>query len=529
MSELTTEQQRLLESNYRANVLMCASDFWWWRQYVKTRDEENKRIRTFPPKVWKGEFRTSTYLRDFYNEIDNHQLTVVLKPRRMLVTWLCLMRFMHKAQFAGMGLPGADEAFSAAVMSVDEDSAKYFLDKIYSVYDLMPDWLKELNPVVVRNALHCKFKHGGEIKGFSLKQSGALGYGFSEVLFDEAAFQMFARTTFEGTRPTIGSTGKMIVVSTPNGLRNWFAEVWKNRENQYAEFFRIELFYNQHPDRDKEWLAKIRASMSRQAFARQYLKSFSSAAGNPVFQNEYDETANESDNEKFLAYIPGKPVLIGWDLGYLSPAAVVGQMNHKDQFIGQHEFFGVEEDIHNFGVRLKEQLAAWYPPGTTYIHFIPHDARMSYKTQSKHGHRNDYQTLFATPSAKWQLPSDVVSEAGIYCGESAYNGKVAINDRLGAVRTMIRLRQDKRAGGVFSRKGCPELIQGFRAGYAYPEADKVHDPGRLEPDKGDYSHLHDALQMIATGYQVIRYMQKSKEKTTDRESMAKRSGYRIGT
>jgi len=433
------------------------------------------------------------------------------------------MRFMHKSEFAGMGLPGAEEAYLAAVMTVDEDSAKYFLDKIYSVYDLLPDWLKELNPIVVRNALHCKFKYGGAIKGFSLKQSGALGYGFSEVLFDEAAFQMFARTTYEGTRPTIGNTGKMIVVSTPNGLRNWFAEVWKNRENQYSDFHRIELFYNQHPDRDKEWLRQIEASMSRQAFARQYLKSFSSAAGNPVFQNEYDETANESDNEKFLAYIPGKPVLFGWDLGYLSPAAVIGQMNHKDQFIGQHEFFGVEEDIHNFGVRLKEQRAAWYPPEATFIHFIPHDARQSYKTQSKHGHGNDYQTLFAIPSVK------VGIEAGIFYGESAYNGKVPINERLGSVRTMIRLRQDKRAGGVFSRKGCPELIQGFRAGYAYPEADKVPDPGRLEPEKGDYSHLHDALQMIATGYQVIRYMQKTKEKREERESMAKRSGYRIGT
>jgi len=503
-----------------------ASDFWYWApNYVQTRDEALKILRPFPDAEWHGEFGKSTFLYDLDKAIDKHQVVCVLKPRRMLITWKIILRFFHKAQFSGTKFPGTSDVYSGAIMSTDEDAVKEFFDRLYNVYDLFPKSLKDLNPLVMRNAMQLKFKKGGLVKGYSLKQSGARGPGYSEILFDEAAFQMFARTTYEGSRPTIGADGRIIIVSTPNGKRNFFYDVWSNQSNDYNEVHRVRLTWDMHPERDQVWLDSIAKTMSPQALAREYLGSFTTAAGRAVFKEEYDSVANESDNEGFLSYIPDKPVLIGWDLGFYNPAVIVGQFNHKDQLVGQHEYFGNQIDIYKFAENFKEKRAAWYPADADFIHFIPHDARINYRAQSKHGHINDYQTLFAIPAPK------VGIEMGRFYGEQAYNGLVEIDSRLGAIRTLLRLRADAQAGAVFSKEGCSELIDGFKGGYAYPPEDKIKDTKKFYPEKGDYSHLHDALQMIATGYPVIKYIQKSKDmKPVDYSgTITKKTGVPIGT
>jgi len=520
-----TDQKQFDELN-QIETAIVASDFWYWApEYVKTKDEALKILRPFPPAEWKGPYGTATFLYDLDKAIDAHQVICLLKPRRMLITWKIILRFFHKAEFAGTKFPGTSDVYSAAIMSTDEDAVKEFFDRLYSVYEEFPRGLRDINPLVMRNAMQLKFKLGGSIKGYSLKQSGARGPGYSEILFDEAAFQMFARTTYEGSRPTIGADGKIIIVSTPNGKRNFFYDVWSNQNGDYDDVYRMRLTWDMHPERDKAWLDGIAKTITPQALAREYLGSFTTSAGRAVFKDDYDSMANESDDKEFLQYIPGKPVLIGWDLGFYNPAVVVGQFNHKDQFIGQHEYFGNQIDIYEFAKRFKEQRAAWYPPTADFIHFIPHDARVKYRAQSKHGHINDYQTLFAVPAPKVKI------EQGRFYGEQAYNGKVEIDTRLGAIRSLLRLRADGRAGAVFSKNGCPELIDGFKGGYAYPPEDKIKDTKKFYPEKGDYSHLHDSLQMIATGYPVIQYIQKSKmQKSADySQTIAGKTGIPIGT
>ncbi|MCK5128073.1 MAG: terminase family protein [candidate division Zixibacteria bacterium] len=524
-SDITPDMKTsMCRASLAKELALCAQNFWYWApNYVRTRDEENQSVRLFPKRQWDGDVRKSTYLSDIGDEIDDNQVTIILKSRRLLITWRILLRFMHKAQFAGSGIPDIPEAFTAAVLTVDEEAAKHLLAKVYAVYEKMPAILKEFNPIVIKNSLHCKFKLGGEIQGFSLKQSGQRSFGFSEILFDEAAFQMYARSTYEGARPTIGADGKMILVSTPNGKRNFFYKVWANEDGDFNNIHRIKLDWDVHPDRGEDWLEGIRGSMPEQGFNREYLCSFTTAAGKAVYKDEYDSVAHESDNKNFLAYRPDQPVLIGWDLGYWAPAVVLGQMNNKDQFVGQHEFFGFQEDIYAFAKRFRVMRASWYPQDATHIHIVPHDAFMSYRATSKQGHANDYQTLFAIPSTKAQI------DPGVFTSEMAVKGKININERISSVRKLLRLRDDGRPGAVFSKKGCPDLIDGFKGGYAYPEEAKVKDGDKLQPEKGDYSHLHDALQEIATGYQGIIYMQKHKKKRGKTErSIASQSGYKIG-
>lgn len=496
---------------------LCSRDFWYYAPlYLRTKDEENNKIRPFPKAKWKGSVRTSTYLYRMHRAIEDNQITCILKPRRMLVSLMILARFQHKATFCGSGIPGTEDVYFAAIMSADEDSAKYQLGRIYDMYDNLPVWLQEINPLTVRNSLEARWKNGGQIKAFPLKQSGAVGFGFSEVLFDECAFQMFARTTYEGTRPTIGSGGKMIVVSTPNGKRNFFYEMWANQGGKYQDVFRLELNNFDHPDRDDLSMQKIAKSMSSQAYARQYLKSFSSAAGKPVYDDEFDENANISDNNEFVTPGRDKPVLMGWDFGYYAPACVFAQFNAHDQLIVQHEVIGKQIDIYDFAKLVREKRAAWYSEGHDFIHLIPHDTWNPYQSKSLHGHKNNYDTLFG--------PGDGTVKPGRFFRERAYKGAIEAGKRISMVRSLLRLRDDGRAGLVFSQKGCPELIDGCKAGYAYPPEDKITDPDKMLPEKSEYADPHDALQMIVTGYQYIHRIFKTAAQNWNDEFIGHRTG-----
>ena len=480
-------------------LVQAASDFWFFApNYLITVDEENKIKRKFPERIWKGRARTSDYLGRVTDLIDQNQITCLLKIRRMLISLTVMGRFLHRAMFAGTKIPGSYEAYSAAILSVDEDQAKYQLSRILQMWEDLPRYLRDINPIITKNALMLQWKNGGKIQAFSLKEKGIIGYGFSEILFDEAAFQMFARSTYEGTRPAIGENGKIIVVSTPNGKRNWFHEVYTNANGDYDGVARMVLDWKEHPDHDDEWFHTMESTMGAQEFARQYLCSFTSSFGKPVFRGEYDSRLSETTDDMLTSYIPGKPVLVGWDLGYMAPACIFTQFNSKQQLVAQHEAIGSQIDIYEFAKSVREKRAAWYPAGTTYIHFVPHDAFRNFRTQGKHGHVNDYQVLFASPHPTAGI------ERGVFFGEQAYRGAVQIEVRLGSVRKLLRIRDDGRAGFLVSKTGCPELVDGFNGGYVYKEQSRGANPDQLEPDKNcDYSDEMDALQMITTGYPII--------------------------
>jgi hypothetical protein len=514
----------LFKQYQELDLALTAADFWHFApRYIITVDEENKCKRKFPTREWTGRARTSDYLGRFSDLIDNNQIVIINKIRRMLISLTVMSKFFHKAKFAGTGLPGTTDAYAAAIMSVDEDQAKYQLSRVLQMHDDLPQWLKYVNPIKTKNSLMLQWECGGKIQAFSLKEKGAIGYGFSEVLFDEAAFQQFARSTYEGTRPSIGEKGKIIIVSTPNGKRNWFYEVWANVDDNYPSVKRMKIDWREHPDHDDEWYHSMESTMDAQAFARQYLCSFTSSFGRAVFRGEYEDRLHAPEDDMATSFIPGKPVLVGWDLGYMAPAAVFCQFNSKQQLVAQHEKIGSQIEIHTFAKNVREARSAWYPRGTDYIHFVPHDAFRNFRAEAKHGHVNDYQVLFATPSVSAGI------EKGVFFGEQAYRGAVQIEVRLGAVRKLLRLRDDGRAGFLISKTGCPELVDGFNGGYVYKEGTRGGDPDKLEPDKNcDYSDVSDALQMIATGYpNVMSTLEKQQTKQTAERLSTRR--FRIGT
>jgi hypothetical protein len=170
---------------------------------------------------------------------------------------------------------------------------------------------------------------------------------------------------------------------------------------------------------------------------------------------------------------------------------------------------------------MKEIRASMFPEDARYIHFVPFDAWKKYNSQSRRGHRSDFDALFNR-------------RTGVFGGEQAYRGGMDTSGRLRAVRQMLKLRDDGRAGAVFSKKGCADLIDGFNGGYCYPQLEEImKNPEKgEEPLKNEYSHEQDALQCMATGYDVVKLMQKNKDKKDVSEEIgliSQETNIRIGT
>lgn len=201
---------------------------------------------------------------------------LILKARQIGITWLA----------AGLGLwtilfkPGT----RVLVISINEDEAIKVVNRLWDMFQSLPEHLR--NDVEVlkpardsRPSQHIDLKHkDGRISSvIGLPSTKKAGHGETAavVILDEYARHEYARETWKAVLPTMEGGGKMIVVSTANGISNeqsgegnFYHHLWVN-----SELYNIEtqfLAWNLHPDRDETWYETKAVSMPPHDRAEQY-------------------------------------------------------------------------------------------------------------------------------------------------------------------------------------------------------------------------------------------------------------------
>ena len=101
------------------------------------------------------------------------------------------------------------------------------------------------------------------------------------VVLDEAAFLDGAEQIFTAVQPTmatLGDQGKLIMISTPNGLGNMFSNLWHTAE----EWNKFKIHYNDIPiySKDPKWAEKTkrRSKLTDRAFRQEYELDFVASA-----------------------------------------------------------------------------------------------------------------------------------------------------------------------------------------------------------------------------------------------------------
>lgn len=205
------------------------------------------------------------FLRNVFN--------IVLKPRQMGLSWLIALFALWFAMFR------PDK--TVVVISIKDQTAKRFMDKIKYTYTLLPCWLKGAIPAVW-NMESITFSNNSRIMSVPSSEDAGRSEGLSLLIIDEAAFVRWIDKIWAAAFPTLSTGGMAIMVSTANGLGNFFANKWQAALTGASDFFAIKLHWRMHPKRDDNWYKIQRRELGPALCAQEVDCDFLNS-GRPVF------------------------------------------------------------------------------------------------------------------------------------------------------------------------------------------------------------------------------------------------------
>jgi hypothetical protein len=140
------------------------------------------------------------------------------------------------------------------VIATKQDTAKNLVTKVRVMHANLPKWLKQM--CVEDNKLSLRYANGSQIKAISSKEEAGRSEALSLLILDEAAFIDKIDGIWASAQQTLATGGRCLVLSTPNGVGNWFHRTWMDAEDGLNQFNFTRLHWSLHPDRDEEWRKK---------------------------------------------------------------------------------------------------------------------------------------------------------------------------------------------------------------------------------------------------------------------------------
>jgi hypothetical protein len=200
--------------------------------------------------------------------IEQEQAVIILKSRQLGVSELLVAYALWLVRF--------HPAKTTLFISKGEDDAKELLRRARLSYEHLPDYLQCGTSESVDNATigednmgrfqivhHDRQRrpHPSLIRSLPATVGAGRSASGSLVVLDEWAHQQFAHEIWAAVQPVVSSGGKLVGISTANGVGNTFHEVWQQAEAGQGSFRPVFLSWRRHPDRDDAWYAKTAADL----------------------------------------------------------------------------------------------------------------------------------------------------------------------------------------------------------------------------------------------------------------------------
>ena len=235
-------------------------------------------------------FNLYPFQEDSLRQISSNRYNIILKSRQLGISTLTAGYALWKMLFKS--------DFNVLVIATKQDVAKNLVTKVRVMHENLPKWLK--GSVAEDNKLSLRLKNGSQIKAISSKGDAGRSEALSLLIFDEAAFIDKIDEIWTAAQQTLATGGDSIVLSTPNGVGNWFHKQWVEA-TAGGEFNNIMLHWTVHPDRDDAWRAKQTELLGEKMAAQECDCDFISS-GHTVVDGEvlqwYQETYVKDPVEK---------------------------------------------------------------------------------------------------------------------------------------------------------------------------------------------------------------------------------------
>ncbi len=158
--------------------------------------------------------------------------------------------------------------------------AQEIMQRVRYAYENCPDHIKA--GVTTYNKGSLDFENGSRIVSATTTENTGRGMSITLLYLDEFAFvrPTIATEFWTAITPTLATGGKAIITSTPNSDEDTFALIWKGAnkcEDEFGNktevgvngFKAYRAYWQEHPERDEEWAAKIKAQLGEDRFRRE--------------------------------------------------------------------------------------------------------------------------------------------------------------------------------------------------------------------------------------------------------------------
>lgn len=193
--------------------------------------------------------------------IENNNRIIVLKARQVGISWLLAGYSLWRASFHS----GAN----ILMLSKREDEAKKLLNKSHFMYQNLPIFLRKKQ--FKKNESEFLFCESNSpqvassgITAFPSTEDAGRSEAASDVICDEWAFHPFAENNYGAYKPTVDAGGRLIGVSTADGVGNFFHRQYSGAKMPDPEwtlehpigmngFVPIFIPWYARPQRDEKW------------------------------------------------------------------------------------------------------------------------------------------------------------------------------------------------------------------------------------------------------------------------------------
>lgn len=172
-----------------------------------------------------------------------HDYNIVLKARQLGLSTLTAGYALWMMTF--------QQDKNILVIATKQETAKNLVTKVRVMHANLPGWLKQ--PCVEDNKLSLRYKNGSQIKAVASSEESGRSEALSLLIIDEAAFIEKIDTIWGAAQQTLATGGRALVISTPNGVGNFFHKTWVGAEDGTNDFNFIKLHWSVHPERGQEW------------------------------------------------------------------------------------------------------------------------------------------------------------------------------------------------------------------------------------------------------------------------------------
>ena len=213
-------------------------------------------------------FNTYQFQNTCVQDFIDHRFNIILKSRQLGMSTLCAAYAVWLALF--------QRDKNILIIATKLSVAQNFITKVKTMIKSLPKWLV-LPEIITNNKQLIEFSHGSSIKAIPTSDDAGRSEALSLLIVDEAAFVKNFDDLWMGLYPTISTGGRVIILSTPNGVGGQYFKLYTDAEAGVNEFNPIKIPWDSHPERDEKWFNNTTRNLSDRQISQEYLCDFASS------------------------------------------------------------------------------------------------------------------------------------------------------------------------------------------------------------------------------------------------------------